>query len=40
MPPATWGPGEIEQLRGRLGGAGLSLEFADGRLTVRRAPRG
>lgn len=38
-PPRGWGPGQIEDLRGRLGSAGLALELADGRLTVRRAPR-
>ncbi len=40
MPPATWGPAELEQMRNRLSGSGVQIEFADGRLSVRRAPRG
>ncbi len=40
-PPAGWGPGEIEQFRTQLGAAGVQVDAeADGRLTLRRAPRG
>jgi len=36
MPPASWGPAELDQFRSRLGTAGVQVESADGRLTVRR----
>lgn len=38
MQPASWGQGELDQLRSKLNAAGLQLETADGRLTVRRMP--
>jgi general secretion pathway protein L len=39
MPPASWGSAELDQFRSKLGAAGVQVESADGRLTVRRAPR-
>lgn len=36
MPPASWGPAELDQFRSRLGTTGVQVESADGRLTVRR----
>ena len=39
-PPRTWSPADIEQIRGRLNAAGISMESAsDGRVTLRRAAR-
>ena len=38
MPPASWGPPELDQFRSKLSAAGLQVDTADGRLTVRRAP--
>jgi general secretion pathway protein L len=40
MPPPSWGPSDMEQLRGKLGPAGFQVETSDGRVTLRRAPRG
>jgi general secretion pathway protein L len=40
MPPPSWGPSDMDQLRNKLGLAGYQVETADGRVTVRRAPRG
>lgn len=37
MPPASWGPAELDEFRRKLGSAGVQVESADGRLTVRRA---
>lgn len=37
MPPASWGPAELDEFRRKLGTAGVQVESADGRLTVRRA---
>ncbi|HYR26157.1 MAG TPA: type II secretion system protein GspL, partial [Aquabacterium sp.] len=40
-PPAGWGMADLEQLRAQLSASGFQVEGgADGRLTVRRAPRG
>lgn len=40
-PPAGWGPNDFTQFRERLGATGLQVEIpGDGRLVVRRAPRG
>jgi general secretion pathway protein L len=39
MPPASWGPSDFDQLRSKLGATGVQVEQADGRLTIRRAPR-
>ncbi|TAK94289.1 MAG: general secretion pathway protein GspL [Aquabacterium sp.] len=36
MPPASWGPAELEQFRSKLSAAGVQVESGDGRLTVRR----
>jgi general secretion pathway protein L len=39
-PPRTWSPADIEQIRGRLSAAGITLEPGpDGRVTLRRAAR-
>lgn len=38
--PPGWGPAELDQLRGKLTAAGMQVETADGRLTVRRMPPG
>ncbi len=40
MPPPSWGPADMEQLRNRLAPAGFQVETSDGRVTLRRAPRG
>ncbi len=37
MPPASWGAVELDEFRRKLGAAGVQVESADGRLTVRRA---
>lgn len=37
MPPASWGGAELDEFRRKLGAAGVQVESADGRLTVRRA---
>jgi general secretion pathway protein L len=39
-PPANWDPLELESLRSKLSASGVSVDFADGRLTVRRVPHG
>lgn len=39
MPPSTWGQADLDNLRSKLTPAGIQVETADGRLTVRRAPR-
>lgn len=39
LPPAGWGPGEFDALRSKLAAAGVQLDVAEGRLSVRRAPR-
>lgn len=39
-PPANWGAAEIDALRSKLAAAGVQVDVSDGRLTVRRAPRG
>ena len=36
MPPASWGPADLDEFRRKLGTAGVQVETADGRLTVRR----
>ncbi len=36
MPPASWGPAELDEFRRKLGMAGVQVESADGRLNVRR----
>jgi len=36
MPPASWGPTELDEFRRKLGAAGVQVDAADGRLTVRR----
>lgn len=41
MPPAGWGPDDLSQFRARLGASGVQVDaLTDGRLQVRRAPRG
>ncbi len=41
MPPSGWGPDDLTQFRARLGASGVQVEpLTDGRLQVRRAPRG
>lgn len=40
MPPAGWGQPDIDGLRERLAAAGVTVEPVDGRLAVRRSPRG
>jgi general secretion pathway protein L len=40
MQPPAWGPTQLDQLRSKLTAAGMQVETADGRLTVRRAPPG
>jgi general secretion pathway protein L len=37
MPPASWGSADVDQFRAKLSAAGLQVDNADGRLTVRRA---
>lgn len=39
MPPAGWGPSELDQFRAKLGAVGVQVDNTDGRLTVRRASR-
>jgi general secretion pathway protein L len=36
MPPASWGPADLDAFRSKLGAAGLQVDVADGRLSVRR----
>jgi general secretion pathway protein L len=36
MPPGSWGPEELEQFRSKMSAAGVQVDAADGRLTVRR----
>lgn len=36
MPPASWGPSDLDQFRSKLSAAGVQVESNDGRLTVRR----
>jgi general secretion pathway protein L len=40
MPPASWGPAELDRFRSKLGTAGVQVESADGRLTVHRGAKG
>jgi general secretion pathway protein L len=40
MQPAGWGSAELDLLRSKLNAAGMQVETADGRLTVRRVPPG
>jgi general secretion pathway protein L len=40
MQPVGWGEAELTQLRSKLSAAGMQVETADGRLTVRRLPPG
>jgi general secretion pathway protein L len=40
MPPANFGPADMDQLRAKLGAAGIQVEVTDGRLTVRRGGKG
>lgn len=41
MPPAGWGPDDLTQFRARMSASGVQVEpMTDGRLQVRRAPRG
>lgn len=40
MPPASWGPADMERFRSKLGASGIQVESADGRLTVRRGAKG
>ena len=41
MPPTGWGPDDLTQFRARLSASGAQVEpLTDGRLQVRRAPRG
>lgn len=36
---AGWGPAEVDEFRGRMQATGLTVDLADGRLTIRRAGR-
>ncbi len=40
MPPAGWGQPDFDVLTDRLGAAGYRVEVSEGRIVVRRAPRG
>ena len=40
MPPAAWGPADLDRFRSKLGASGIQVESADGRLTVRHGAKG
>ncbi|MGC4061176.1 MAG: type II secretion system protein GspL [Aquabacterium sp.] len=40
MPPANFGPGDMDQLRAKLSAAGIQVDVTDGRLTVHRGGKG